>query len=158
MRNQWRKRRKRLLVKMEKKKPCVGVGVMLFRDGKVLLGKRQDNKDKEKGLKEAGTWTMPGGKLEYQEDFIECGKRETFEECGLVLNNVKVICVNNDKNENAHFVTIGLFSDDFTGEAQALELDKITEWKWFSLDELPDSIFFPSEKLIKNYQEKKFFI
>ncbi|MBR9704922.1 NUDIX domain-containing protein [Candidatus Pacearchaeota archaeon] len=141
------------------KKVGIGVGVMILRDGKVLLGKRHVDKDKaDSELRGEGTWTMPGGKLDYDEGFLECAKREVMEETGIVLNKVKVICVNNDKNEYSHFVTIGLFCDDFGGEVQVLEPDEITEWKWFSLDKLPSPMFFPSKKLLRNYLEGEFFI
>lgn len=144
---------------MEKKKVGVGVGVIILRDGRVLFGKRHINKDKaDSELRGEGTWTMPGGKLEYNEEIIECAKREVKEETGIILNGVKVICINNDKNEHSHFVTIGLFCDDFKGSAQVLEPDEITEWKWFSLNELPSPMFFPSKKLVKNYLEGEFFI
>jgi 8-oxo-dGTP diphosphatase len=37
------------------------------------------------------------------------------------------------------------------GEAQVMEPDEITQWQWFALDTLPSPLFFPSEKVIKNY-------
>ena len=143
---------------LENKKPLVGVGVMILKDGKVLLGKRHEDKEKATGLKEVGSWTMPGGKLEYGETFEECGIRETIEECGIDLNKLKLICINNNKNEHAHFVTIGLFCDDFFGEAKVMEPDKITEWKWFSLDNLPIPLFSPSAKVIESYKSNKIYL
>lgn len=143
----------------DKKLPKVGVGVMILKNNKVLLGRRNDDKEKaSSALRGEGTWTMPGGKLEYGESFEECAKRETLEETGIILNKIEIICVNNDKNEHAHFITIGTFSDDFSGEPKVMEPDEITEWKWFNLDDLPKKVFFPSEKLLKNYLEKKFYI
>jgi 8-oxo-dGTP diphosphatase len=137
----------------------VGIGIMILKDNKVLLGKRHEDPEKASSLlKGEGTWTMPGGKLRFGETFEQGAKRETEEETGIKLNNVKVICVNNDMVETAHFITIGLFSDDFEGEPQVLEPDEITEWKWFDLDKLPDPIFFPSKKVLDNYKEKKFYI
>lgn len=136
-----------------------GVGVMMVREGKVLLGKRHEDPEKAGSeLKGEGTWTMPGGKLHFQETFEECAKRETMEETGIEINNVKVICVNNDMIDTAHFVTIGLFSDDFNGEPRVREPDKMTEWKWFSPENLPEKIFFPSAKILENYKEQKFYL
>jgi len=144
--------------KPDSKKPGVGVGVMILKNGKILLGKRHPDKEEASGLKEAGTWTMPGGKLDFQESFEECAKRETLEECGIKLNKVKVMCINNDKNEHAHFITIGLFSDDFEGEPKVIEPDKITEWSWFDLNNLPYPLFSPTKKMLDNYKENKFCI
>ncbi len=144
---------------MEKKKVGCGVGIMILKDNKVLLGKR--NKDHEKAsslLNGAGTWTMPGGKLEFGETFEEGAKRETIEETGLILKNIDVICINNDMVETAHFITIGLFSDDFEGDPKVLELDEITEWRWFDLNKLPNPMYFPSAKILENYKAKKFYI
>lgn len=144
---------------MEEQKKRVGVGVMILKDNKVLLGKRHgDPKKATSLLNGAGTWTMPGGKQDFGESFEECARRETMEECGLTLNNVKVFCLNNDLVETAHFVTIGLFCDEFTGEPQVMEPDKITEWHWFSLDNLPEPVYFPSEKVLENYKAKRFYI
>ena len=74
----------------------------------------------------------------------------------MVLNSMKVICGNNDRNEYAHFITLGFFSEDFTGEAVVMEPDEITEWRWFNLNELPTPLFFPSREVIECYQEGTF--
>ena len=143
----------------EKKKVGAGFGVMILREGKVLLGKRNDDAEKaSSALRGEGTWTMPGGKLEFGESFESGAKRETLEETGIKLKSVKVLCLNNNKNEHAHFVTIGLFSDDFNGEPKVMEPDEITEWKWFTLTTLPEKMYFPSAKIIENYRKGKFYL
>lgn len=130
----------------------VGIGVMLYCNGKILLGKRHDDPEKAKSLLSgAGTWTMPGGKVRFKETFKEAVYRETFEETGIKINNVRLISITNDINDNYHFVTMGFICDDFSGEASVMEPDEITEWKWFDFDSLPSPIYFPSEKVIKNY-------
>ena len=144
---------------MEDKKIGVGVGVMMLRGGKILLGKRHEDSEKaDSELKGEGTWTMPCGKLHFQESFEDGAKREVIEETGIKLKDVKVICVNNDKISSAHFITICLFSENFHGEPRVMEPDEITEWKWFYLDNLPKKIFFPSAKVLENYKQKKFYI
>lgn len=143
----------------DKKKAGVGFGVLMIKDNKVLLGQRHVDPDKaDSELHGEGTWTMPGGKLEYGESFEEGGAREVMEETGIKLNDISVICVNNDMNEHAHFVTIGLFSDNFSGEASVMEPDEIVKWEWFDFNDLPENMFFPSKKLLENYNEKKFYI
>lgn len=143
----------------KKKKVGVGFGVFILKDNKILLGKRHEDPEKASSLLNgAGTWTMPGGKLHFGETFEEGAIRETLEETGIKLNNVDVICVNNDMVETAHFITIGLFSDDFEGEPKVMEPDEITEWHWFDLDNLPDPIYFPSAKVLENYKNKKFYV
>lgn len=142
-----------------KKRVGAGFGVMILREGKILLGRRHADAEKaDSELHGEGTWTMPGGKLEFGESFEEGAKREVLEETGIKLNKVDVLCVNNDKNEFAHFVTIGMFSDDFEGEAAVMELDEIVEWKWFDLDDLPSPLFRPSQNVLSNYHAGKFYI
>ncbi|MFH1601335.1 MAG: NUDIX domain-containing protein [Candidatus Shapirobacteria bacterium] len=143
----------------EKKKVGVGFGVMILKDGKLLLGKRHEDPEKASSLLNgAGTWTMPGGKLDFGETFEEGAKREVLEETGIILNELDVICVNQDIIETAHFITIGLFSDAFSGEPKVMEPDEITEWRWFDLNNLPSPIYFPSVKVLENYKQKKFYI
>jgi 8-oxo-dGTP diphosphatase len=144
----------------ETKKVGAGVGVMIFSNGKVLLGKRHDDPQKASSLLHGeGTWTMPGGKLDFGESFEQGACREVFEETGIKLSEekLKVISVSNDIVKDAHFITIGLFCDNFNGEPKVMEPDEIVEWKWFLLNDLPGKIFFPSEKILKNYLDGKFY-
>ncbi len=130
---------------------------MILRDGKLLLGKRHDGPGKASSLLNgAGTWTMLGGKLDFGETFEEGAKREVLEETGISLHKVDAICVNQDIIETAHFITIGLFSDSFSGEPIAMEPDEITQWRWFDLNNLPSLIYFPSAKVFENYKQKSF--
>lgn len=101
---------------------------------------------------------MPGGKLEFGESFEEGAKREVQEETGVKINGVRVICVNNDKNAFAHFITIGLYSDEFEGEPKVMEPDEIVKWQWFNLDDLPTPLYFPSAKVIENYKKNAFYL
>ena len=143
----------------EKKKVGVGIGIMIIRQGKILLGKRHDDPEKAASLLNgAGTWTMPGGKLHFGETFEQAAAREVLEETGIILGRVSVLCVNQDMVEGAHFVTIGLFADSFDGEPAVMEPDEITEWRWWDMDNLPSPIYFPSAKVLENYRQKKFYI
>lgn len=146
-------------MKQEKKKVGGGIGVMIMRENKILLGKRHDDPEKaSSALRGEGTWTMPGGKLDFGESFEDGAMREVFEETGLKLNSIKVTSLNNNKNEHAHYITIGLFCDDFEGEPQVLEPDEITEWRWFPVENLPTPMYFPSARMIENYKRKEFYI
>jgi len=144
---------------MDEKKVGAGFGIMLLRDGKVLLGRRHVDPEKADSLLHgAGSWTMPGGKFEFGESFEDGAKRELMEETGIVLEKVKVICVNNNKVDDAHFVTVGFFSEFFDGEAQVMEPDEITEWRWFDLDDLPSPLYFPSERILENYELNRVYV
>lgn len=141
----------------EKKRVGAGVGIMILKDGKVLLGKRNDDPEKAGSeLSGEGTWTMPGGKIDFGESFEDAAAREALEETGLILNKkrLQLISLNNDKTEKAHFVTIGFLYENPDGEPKAMEPEEIVEWKWFDLNNFPLNIYFPSEKILKNYLNK----
>ena len=137
--------------------PNTGVGVMLLRNNEILLGKRNSDPVKaESALHGEGTWTVPGGKMEFRETFEESAHREVLEETGIKIGNTKIISLSNEVVEDAHFVTIGMLCEDFSGEASIREED-ITEWKWFPLDKLPEPIFPPARKIIDNYMQKRLY-
>lgn len=143
----------------EGKKHGVGFGIILNRDNKILLGQRHADPGKaDSELRGEGTWTLPGGKLIWGESFEEAAVREVKEETGIDLHSMEVVCINNDMNEFAHFVTIGMYSKDFIGDPQVLEPDEITKWEWFDINDLPTPLFFPSERLIDNYIKGEFYI
>ena len=122
-------------------KPKVGVGVMILKDGKVLMTQR-------KGSHGAGELSFPGGHLEYMESFEDCAVRETKEECGLEIKNIRMSYVTNvQKYAPKHYVHIGLIADWASGEPQTLEPEKAGEWKWFDLEDLPDEPIFEFCKL-----------
>ena len=143
----------------EKKRVGAGFGVILERKGKILLGKRHPDPDKaDSAFRSAGEWSLPGGKLEWGESFEDGAVREVKEETGITILDPKVISVHNCKNQHAHFMTVGLLVSDWIGEAQVMEPDEMTEWKWFDLDDLPSPRYFPSFEVIENYQKGKFYI
>lgn len=138
----------------EEKRVGVGFGVMILRDGKVLLGQRHVDPAKASSeLHGEGTRTMPGGKMHFHESFEDLCARETFEETGLKINTdtIKIISITNDIVPDKHFVTIGFLAEDVEGEPQVMEPDEITRWERFDINDLPAPLYFPSEKVIKNY-------
>lgn len=133
---------------------------MILKNRKVLLGRRHsDSKKADSELHGEGTWTMPGGKLNFGEDLKEGAWREVREETGLKLKpkDLELISVSNDRVSDAHFITLGFLCKSFQGEPRLMEPDEITEWRWFDLRKLPQKIFFPSEKIIKNYKAGKLY-
>ena len=64
---------------MAEGKVGVGFGVMMLKDGKVLLGRRHIDPNKaDSELHGEGTWTMPGGKLHFKESFEQGAAREVM--------------------------------------------------------------------------------
>ena len=123
--------------------PQVGVGVIVVRDGLVLLGKR-------KGAHGAGTWAFPGGHLEFGESIEACARREVMEETGLELRSVRPGPYTNDfmPQEGKHYVTCYIQAVPSAGEAQVLEPTKCERWTWFKWSELPQELFAPVRHLL----------
>ena len=146
---------KLLFLIMEKKRTIgVGIGVMLLKDDKVLLGLRNPDPEKaDSRLHGEGTWTMPGGKIHFGERWRDAAYREVFEETGIRIDREKlsIVCVNDDILPDVHFVTIGLLCRDFKGKPKVKEPEEILEWKWFKLDTLPKNLYLPSKKVIETY-------
>lgn len=146
---------------MSKNKIGVGFGIIVInQENKILLGKRHDDPEKaDSDLHGEGSWTMPGGKLDFGEKFKEGACREVLEETSLILNenNLKLISLTDDIVSDAHYVTAGFICKSFKGEVKIMEPDEIVKWSWFSLDSLPKPLYPASEKVLKNYLDKEIY-
>ncbi|MDD5050686.1 MAG: NUDIX domain-containing protein [Candidatus Pacebacteria bacterium] len=130
-------------------KPRVGMGVIVFKDGKILLAKR-------KGQFGNGEYQFPGGHLEYMETFEECAMRETKEECDIEIKNIRFVSVGTTKlYPPRHYVHIGMSADWSSGEPRVMEPEKSGEWDWYPLDNLPEPLFSGSKVILENYQKKR---
>lgn len=127
----------------------VGVGVMILKDGKVLLGKRKNSHG-------AGEYAFPGGHLEYMEGFEECALREIKEECGIEIENLEFLFLANlTQYAPKHYVHIGLVADWKSGVPVVLEPDKSESWDWFDLNNLPEPLFEVCKSSVESYKTKK---
>ena len=132
----------------------VGIGVLILNENKILLGHRVQKAIDTGGIYEPDSWCLPGGKQDYEETILECATRETKEETNLDISNLEVFNAMDDIQPNKHFVTIQVVAKSFTGEIKVMEKDKIDEWKWFEIDQLPMNIYSPSKKFIDAYLKK----
>lgn len=121
----------------------IGIGVFVFKDGKFLIGLRRNAHGD-------GTWSIPGGHLEFGETFEDTAKREVLEETGLTIKNVRFGAVTNDyfKDAGKHYVTIWMLSDWASGEERITEPDKFVEMQWRDYDNLPEPLFLPWQQLL----------
>lgn len=132
---------------MENDKPNVrvGVAVFIFKDGMFLMGQRKNSHGH-------GSWSVPGGHLEFGESFEETARRETKEETNLDITNISFAGITNDffKEENKHYVTIWMLSDYAGGEMTIVEPDKFIKMEWKDFDNLPEPLFLPWNQLLKS--------
>ncbi|MFA6908675.1 MAG: NUDIX domain-containing protein [Patescibacteria group bacterium] len=113
----------------------VGLGVMVLKDGKVLMGLR-------KGSHGAGEYAWPGGHLEYMESVVECAKRETREETGMEITNVRFLRLYNLKAyPPVQYIDIGMIADWASGEPKVMEPERFESWDWYDMDHLPTPYF-----------------
>jgi len=126
------------------KVPRIGVGVVIRKDNKILLGKR-------KNAHGTGSWCPPGGHLEFMESIEDCARRETMEEVGLKIKNTQKAVYTEDffKEEDKHYLTMLVTTDWESGEPELLEPEKCEEWRWFAWNELPEPLFLPMQNHIK---------
>lgn len=125
------------------KRPYIGIGVIILRNGKLLLGKRRNAHG-------AGSWCCPGGHLEYGESFEACARREVSEETGLEIENIRCGPYTNDlfDAEGKHYVTLFMLADCPQGAPRLCEPEKCERWAWFSEEALPRPLFLPLKNLL----------
>lgn len=121
----------------------VGVGVLVVHNGLILLGKRR-------GSHGAGTWSAPGGRLEFGEALEDCARRELLEETGLTASSLELGPYSNDvfEAEARHFLTVFVIARGITGTPLNREPDKCEGWAWFRWNELPQPLFKPLQTLL----------
>lgn len=126
------------------KEARVGIGVIIVKNGKVLLGKR-------KNAHGEGSWCFPGGHLEFNESWEDCAIRETKEETDLSIKNIRFATATNDifPIEEKHYITIFMLADYASGELKIMEADKCEKWEWFDWNNLPKPLFIPIRNLLK---------
>lgn len=122
-----------------------------MKDGKVLVGERLASHG-------AGSFSIPGGHMEFGETFEEAALRELEEETGLTdVEITDLICVKNDRVYEKHFVTIGMLAEWKSGEPIAMEPEKARNWSWYAPDEVPENLFLPSRAVIENWKQGKIY-
>lgn len=124
--------------------PRVGVGVIIINDNEILVGKR-------KGYHGNGTWAPPGGNLGFGESVTECAIRETAEECGVNIKNVRFATFTEDLFIEAekHYITFWMIGDYESGVPEVLEPDLCEKWEWYEWDKIPTPMFIPLQNLIQ---------
>lgn len=125
------------------------VGVIVVRDGLVLVGERL-------GAHGAGTWALPGGHLEFGEDVAACAARELAEETGLMIDAAAIVPGPYTSDlfaaERRHYVTLFVVAALPAGgaEARRLEPHKCAQWRWCRWNALPRPLFAPLATLVRS--------
>lgn len=109
----------------------VGVGCIVMRDGLTLMVKNH-----------AGYWSTPGGHLDFGESPADCAARETLEETGVRVSNVRFVAITNDvmTERGRHYVTIWMRGEPASCEVDTQDLAEIAEARWCDPSDLPSPV------------------
>lgn len=117
--------------------PYVGVGCIVERNGRILLVREH-----------RGLWSTPGGHLDFGESLAECAARETLEETGIVVSNVRFVAITNDllTDVDKHYLTVWMRADSSSDDIFIGDGAEIAEAGWFAEKEIPRPLhrFFES--------------
>lgn len=134
---------------MTENRAKVGIGVLVFKDGKVLLGLRKNSHGSDQ-------YGGPGGHLEYGETMEETALREIAEECGIQVKNLKLLCTSDLLTYYPkHYLDVGFSAEWVSGEPQVLEPEKCGGWGWYDVNDLPGELFGCVDAYIEAYKTGK---
>ena len=124
-------------------RPRVGVACLVTRAGRVLLLRRQRSHG-------AGSWSPPGGHLDYGEAIDACAIRETHEETGLRITGPRFFAITNDvfESEARHYVTVWMRAESTAGDPSVQDPAEVAEVGWFEPDKLPAPLFLSLANLM----------
>jgi 8-oxo-dGTP diphosphatase len=125
------------------KMPRIGVGVIVQKDGQVLLLRR-------KQAHGAGTWSTPGGHLEYGESLEQCAIREVREETGVNIVEVEFRAITNDLSaaSQKHYITVWMEGRYLSGEPVVHADSEVSAVAWFTWNALPKPLFLSLQNLL----------
>lgn len=130
----------------ETKQVRVGVAIIVQRktDGLIVFGLR-------KGLHGPGTWSLPGGNMEFGEDPETTARRELLEETGLTVGTITPYTecpyVNTHfQTTEKQYITLYFMAEYLGGEPEVLEPEKCARWVWVEPAALPTPLFEPVDK------------
>lgn len=115
------------------RRPIVGVGVVVWQGGRVLLIRRGKQPRR-------GEWSIPGGAQEVGETVDEAGRREVLEETGVTIEITGFVAVvdairpDEEGRIRSHYTLIDLMGEWRDGELRPG--DDADDCRWVALDEL----------------------
>lgn len=129
------------------KNPILMVDGIILKNKKILLVKRVI-------YPFSGYWVLPGGHVNYGERVEEALKREMKEELGITVKIKKLIGVYSDPRRDPRYHTVSvvyLCQPIRQAQSRKIRLSReASEFKYFSLNNLPRKIGFDHWKIIND--------
>ncbi len=124
--------------------PSLGVGIVVRREGRYLLGLRRSRRGD-------GTWSIPGGEVRPAEGVLACAVRELREETALDGTAPRVVAQSANLLDDgllwrSVFVAVDVPADR---EPVLSEPHKCATWGWFEPDRLPEPLFPPAASFLR---------
>jgi 8-oxo-dGTP diphosphatase len=96
-------------------------------------------------------WALPGGFVDYGESAEQATIRETEEETGLNIANVRQFhCYSAPDRDPRHHTISVVFTAEYSGNLQAS--DDASEARFFPWDQFPDHIAFDHRQILEDYR------
>jgi len=129
---------------VQHRNPAPTVSILVVDGERVLLGKRGGHPGK-------GTWSLPSGYIEYEDDFLITAIREAREETGLEIQVCSIInVVSSFVSPRFHFLGVYVVAQAVGGELVAG--DDLEAVEWFSIrGPLPEMGFEEDVSIIELY-------
>ncbi len=132
--------------------PRIGVGVLVLNDnGQILVGRRTSP-----NAHGQHTWGWCGGHLDFGESVTDCARRETREEAGIEIGELRLLCVNNIIRYDRHYIDIHLIGRIVAGEPAVIQPEEMDSWGWFAPEAVPQPIFEPARLALEAYRAGQF--
>jgi len=131
-------------------RPIVGVGVVVWRDERVLLIRRAKPPRQ-------GEWSLPGGAQKTGETVFDAARREVLEETGLAIDVLGLVDVvdsiqrDDTGRVRYHYTLVDVFAAWRGGTVTAG--DDAAEAAWVDLDALPP-LWSETERIIRLAHDK----
>ncbi len=111
--------------------------VILKKENKILLIKRHNTKFAN------NMYTLPSGKVNNNETFLDAAIRETKEEVNASIKKEDIksclIIFENKENEDSEWIHHFFITNNWTGIINNMEPDKCNDVSWFDINNLPNN-------------------
>jgi 8-oxo-dGTP diphosphatase len=126
----------------------VGVGAVIVDKGRILLLLRRKSP-------EEGSWSIPGGSVEFGETIEDAVIREIKEELGIDCTIITLLRVTNHISplNSFHWVSPAFLVRVSAGTPKNIEMESHEDMQWFPIEDLPINLTITTRLALESYRE-----